>query len=158
MGDAVAKLIDHQAGCAALPPVKMLNFSQYLATPGLQKAGQWQQVAKHACRLCGISKLLHDVLPRRTNGCFLQLPGLGNGRQDSGEARPALHILRREVGAAREGLQLRGQEDAHGPAASALRRLNEGHLGRPSHIASLTSLMSLGFRMKAFCGRSVGKL
>ena len=82
----------------------------------------------HACRFCSISKLPHDVLARLADGSPFQLPGLGNGLQDCGEAGPALDILWREVCAACEGLKLRGQEYAHGPAASPLRRLNEGHL------------------------------
>ena len=42
--------------------------------------------------------------------------------------RAAIGVLRRPVGAANEGLELRREEDVHGPPAAALRRLHVRHL------------------------------
>ncbi len=55
-------------------------------------------------------------------------PQLLQEAQEGREARPPVLVLRREVGAAVEGLQVGGQEHAHRPAALTRERLDGAHV------------------------------
>ena len=57
------------------------------------------------------------------------VPGVGYLRQDGFQSWLTAAVFRRKIGAAGEGFQFRGQENRHGPAAPAGRRLDEGHVG-----------------------------
>ncbi len=54
--------------------------------------------------------------------------GIGDGGEHAGQPRHAVAILGREVRAAEEGLEARGQEDGHRPSARAGHRLHGGHV------------------------------
>ena len=57
------------------------------------------------------------------------VPGFGDLGQDGFQSWLTAAVFRRKIGAAGEGFQFRGQENRHGPAAPACRRLDESHVG-----------------------------
>ena len=73
-------------------------------------------------------QFLRHPFGRIDDGVALFFPGLRDAQQDRAKARPSAVILRREISAAGEGLEVGGQPDAHGPAAPAGRRLHKGHI------------------------------
>ena len=70
-----------------------------------------------------------DDVARGVEDLFaLRAPGLGDLRQDGGEAGVSIAVLGREVGAAEERLQVGREPDGHRPAAAAGGGLDEGHV------------------------------
>ena len=77
--------------------------------------------------------LLGADVPGDARGCILDLlaplrPGFSERREDMPEGGQALSRAIREVRATEEGSSIRGQEDAHGPAALAGQRLDRVHV------------------------------
>ena len=67
------------------------------------------------------------------------LPESGNLKQNRGEPCTAMPVLGRKVGTAEEGLQLRGEPDAHRPPAASREALHIGHV-KPVDIGTLLAI------------------
>ena len=67
------------------------------------------------------------------------LPESGNLQQDRGEPCTAMPVLGRKVGAAEEGLQLRGKPGAHRPPTASRQPLHIGHV-KPVDIGTLLAI------------------
>ena len=75
-----------------------------------------------------LPQVLHDLLGGCDNLIAALLVGVGRRLQHTAEAREAAPVLRWVVCAAVEGLQVRRQEDAHGPTAGAADRHHGLHV------------------------------
>ena len=72
---------------------------------------------------------LRDDIPAGLNDFgALFAPGQDNAFQERREAGTAVTIIRREIGAAEEGLQIRCEKNRHGPPATAGGGLDVGHI------------------------------
>jgi uncharacterized membrane protein YbaN (DUF454 family) len=100
-----------------------------------------EQVEGGVCRALGVGsaravaavvrgQLLDEVRRLRRDARAVAPPRLGHRGEHLGERRHAIAALGREVGAAVERLQVRGQEDGERPAAAAGHRLHGAHVHR----------------------------
>ena len=72
-----------------------------------------------------VPQVLHELVGGGDDLAAALRVGVGRGLQHAAEAGEVAAVLGRVVGAAIEGLEVRGEEDAHGPAA----RAGDGHHG-----------------------------
>ena len=128
-----------ELGRAAEPAGARIEHAGVLANPARQPP-----VVRHASSgrppvLLNLPQPLHHAVGRRRQLRARLAPAPGDLGQDLHEpgARPARR--RREVGAAVERLQLRGEPDAHRPPPRAGRRLHEGHV-HPVHVRPLLAV------------------
>ncbi len=75
-----------------------------------------------------LAQLLQHILAGGDNAVAILAPGFGDTLECGGETRAAIAVVGREVCAADEGLQIRGQPHRHRPAASAGSGLHVGHV------------------------------
>src|SRR5207244_805200 len=72
--------------------------------------------------------MLGDMAGLFMNGLPLLFPGLGQGEEEAFETGPAVAIVRREISAAVEWLQVGGEEHRHGPTALPGHELDGRHV------------------------------
>ena len=72
--------------------------------------------------------LLRDLPGRVLEGLALVSPRLRDPQEERPEPRPAVAVLRREVGPGEEGLPVRQEEGRERPAAASRRELDGGHV------------------------------
>ncbi len=112
------------AEAAVLGVVAVLEESARIA----QDRGGQHQAGREAVAGAQLLQARMDI--RRRLGQFgaARLPEPLYLLQELEEARPAMTVVRREIGAAVEGLQVRREKHVERPPALTARRLDEGHI------------------------------
>jgi hypothetical protein len=118
-------------GCGnfGAPPNPPCSSSKRLASCDSRGERVGPELAGFRLRLPGgLRELLRDLVAMRDDAVAVVLPAVGDALEHRHEAGPSAAILRREVGSADEGGQVRGEPHTHRPAAAAGGGLHERHV------------------------------
>ena len=86
-----------------------------------------------------VAQVIREQLCLRLDLGAPRVVRIGHRFKDPREARQPMTVVGRKVGAAEEGRQVGGQEDAHRPAAAAGHRLDRGHV----HVIEVGALFAI---------------